>query len=88
MKKVIYYVLFIVLLVFVVAFSTQNAQETQVDFLIWNFKMSLSLMLFIAFFIGSIFALLFITPLLFRNKSSKQEPPETASEKDSKENTP
>jgi len=72
MKRTASLIATIIILVFVVVFTLQNAEFIEVDFLFWNFESSLALVLLITFSLGIITAVLTLLPKMMEKESAKK----------------
>jgi len=66
-------IIFMICIIAIVAiFSVQNAVPVEISFLLWSFKASLAIVLFLSVLGGMIVGI--VASFLFRNKKSKKKP--------------
>lgn len=70
MKKIIYLVLTIIILVSIVIFTLQNTNEIQIHLFYWKIQVSLALLIFSLFSFGIIIAIFVLMPAIIALKST------------------
>jgi uncharacterized integral membrane protein len=80
MKQTIYITLTIVALILIVVFTLQNTSEVSIDFLFWNIKTSLALLICSLFSLGVLIAIFMLTPIIIALKSSLKKDEKMISE--------
>lgn len=66
-KKIII-VLNVIFLICIAIFITQNSDVATIKFLLWTYESSLSIILLSTFILGIVIGLLFLVPLLIKEK--------------------
>jgi uncharacterized integral membrane protein len=80
MKQTIYITLTIIALILIVVFTLQNTSEVSIDFLFWNIKTSLALLICSLFSLGVLIAIFMLTPIIIALKSSLKKDKKMISE--------
>jgi uncharacterized integral membrane protein len=80
MKQTIYTTLTIIALILIVVFTLQNTSEVSIDFLFWNIKTSLALLICSLFSLGVLIAIFMLTPIIIALKSSLKKDKKMISE--------
>ena len=70
MRKVIWLILALLVIIFVVVFAVQNATLVTVDFLFWEFQSSLALLILVSLAVGIIISLLVSLSTMLRRRGT------------------
>lgn len=67
------YILLIILLIIVLIFGILNVSEARINFLLFDARISIALVIFLSFALGSIITILFSIPSYFRKRKMKSD---------------
>ncbi|MCB9034658.1 MAG: LapA family protein [Chitinophagales bacterium] len=67
------YILLVLLLLIVLVFGILNVNEARINFLLFDARISIALIIFLSFALGSIITVLFSIPSYFKRRKMKSE---------------